>query len=220
MNKALVIYDNTGKIWSIVYGAREAPQGLQSMYVDIPQNAVLDRIDMETGEPVFSYLPETDLGQLQQEMKKVSEELEDVKQNGATMPAYVPKALSFAAGSFTDEQAVQVPELFDEWSPDGVTYSKGNRVRYNGVLYKYIAEEPSLSQSTWNPADAPSLWVAIGDPDKGTEDNPVDWVSGMEAEEGKYYKDSSGVLWLCIESSGIGITGEPKDLARYFKKAE
>lgn len=26
MNKALVIYDNTGKIWSIVYGTDEAPR--------------------------------------------------------------------------------------------------------------------------------------------------------------------------------------------------
>ena len=220
MNKALVIYDNTGKIWSIVYGAQEAPQGLQSIWVDIPENAVLDSIDPVTKEPHFTYLPETDLGQLQQEMKQVSEELKEVKENGGTMPAYVPKALSFAALGFTDEQAAEVPELFDEWSPDGVTYSKGNRVRYNGVLYKYISEAPTESQETWNPADAHSLWEAIGDPDKGTKDNPVDWVSGMHPEKDKYYRDSSGVIWLCIEDPQQGLYGEPKDMARYFQKAE
>ena len=44
--KALVIYDVTGKIWSIVYGEEEAPQGLTSMFVDIPEGAVLTKIDV------------------------------------------------------------------------------------------------------------------------------------------------------------------------------
>ena len=65
MNRVLVIYDLTGRIWNIVYGADEAPQGLPSVWVDLPENAVLTRIDPITKQPEFSYLPETDLGQLQ-----------------------------------------------------------------------------------------------------------------------------------------------------------
>lgn len=34
--KALVIYDDTGRIWTIMYGEERVPQGLQCMWVDIP----------------------------------------------------------------------------------------------------------------------------------------------------------------------------------------
>lgn len=48
--KALVIYDTTGKIWSIIYGEQKAPQGLLSMFVDVPDGATLDKIDVTDSE--------------------------------------------------------------------------------------------------------------------------------------------------------------------------
>ena len=74
--KALVIYDVTGKIWSIVYGEEEAPQGLTSMFVDIPEGAVLTKIDVtdpKNPQPVFTYLPDSDIGRLQKEMQNLIE---------------------------------------------------------------------------------------------------------------------------------------------------
>ena len=71
--KVLVIYDTTGKIWSVTYGITETPQGLLCMFVDIPDGGVLERIDVtdsKNPKPVFSYLPESDIGRLQ---KKVTE---------------------------------------------------------------------------------------------------------------------------------------------------
>lgn len=76
--KALVIYDATGRIWSIIYGAEAAPQGLQCMWVDIPDGAVLDRIDVTdpiNPQPVFTYLPESDIGRLQKQVAQLTEEL-------------------------------------------------------------------------------------------------------------------------------------------------
>lgn len=74
--KALVIYDVTGKIWSIVYGEEEAPQGLTSMFVDIPEGAVLTKIDVtdpKNPQSVFTYLPDSDIGRLQKEMQNLIE---------------------------------------------------------------------------------------------------------------------------------------------------
>ena len=71
--KALVIYDTTGKIWSVTYGITETPQGLLCMFVDMPDGAMLEYIDVtdsKNPKPVFSYLPESDIGKLQ---KKVNE---------------------------------------------------------------------------------------------------------------------------------------------------
>ena len=44
--KALVIYDVTGRIWSIIYGEETLPQGLRCMWVDIPDGAQLNYIDV------------------------------------------------------------------------------------------------------------------------------------------------------------------------------
>ena len=69
--KALVIYDDTGRIWTIMYGEERVPQGLQCMWVDIPDGARLDHIDVTNAgnpQPVFAYLPESDIGRLQEQV--------------------------------------------------------------------------------------------------------------------------------------------------------
>lgn len=44
--RELVIFDNTGKIYSVQYGVDTAPQGIRSVFVDIQEEAQLDRIDV------------------------------------------------------------------------------------------------------------------------------------------------------------------------------
>lgn len=120
-----------------------------------------------------------------------------------------------AAGN-TDEQALKVPTLYPDWEDleDGYSLAAGERVNYQGVLYKVL--QAHQVQASWTPADAHSLFTPIPKASEtGTQDNPITWVEGMESEEGKYYTDD-GVLYQCIESSGIGLYGKPKDLARYF----
>lgn len=160
--KALVIYDATGRIWLISYGEETLPQGLTCMFVDIPDGAQIESIDVtnpDDPQPVFTYLPESDIGRLQKEVEKL-------KATDAT----VTLAASFAAESFSDEQAVKVPELYDKWaakddSGAAIHYEVGGRRRYgeDNTLYKCITAHDS--QDTWNPVDAPSLWAKILIPD-------------------------------------------------------
>lgn len=64
----------------------------------------------------------------------------------------------------TDEQALTIDLLFDDWSGDSVAYSENDRVRYNDILYRCL--QSHTSQSTWTPTDAPSLWAkCLIDPD-------------------------------------------------------
>lgn len=66
--------------------------------------------------------------------------------------------------NFTDEQALTIDLLFDDWSGDSVSYSKNDRVRYNEVLYRCL--QSHTSQASWTPTDAPSLWAkCLIDPD-------------------------------------------------------
>lgn len=123
-----------------------------------------------------------------------------------------------AAGN-TDEQAYAVKALYDYWPdiPDGTKLPAGKIVLHSdGILYRVKEEQGHKKQATWAPDTATSLFTPIPKAgETGTQDNPITWVEGMESEEGKYYTDD-GVLYLCIESSGIGLYGKPKDLARYF----
>lgn len=72
--------------------------------------------------------------------------------------------VSYLAGLLlTDEQAVAAPFLFDEWDPDSVSYTaEVSKVVYEDLLYKCL--QSHVSQASWNPADAVSLWVRIDDP--------------------------------------------------------
>lgn len=161
-------------------------------------------------------------------MESIQREHDNTSQQilAAATPPELMLAARFLATTFTDEQAIQVPTLYLEFTevPEGTTLYDGkdgvhpvDRLRYNGTLYKVISTHQK--QSTWTPDTAASLYTPIGEPDEGTKENPIIWKSGMESEKGKYYLDE-GVLYVGLEDSGIGLYGQPKDLARYFKEVE
>ncbi len=66
-----------------------------------------------------------------------------------------------AAVSLSDEDALQGIELFPHWKDDG-EYAVGDRVSDEGILYKCLTAH--TAQSTWKPADSPSLWVRVDNP--------------------------------------------------------
>ena len=73
------------------------------------------------------------------------------------------------ATTLTDEQALEVPEMFPKWRPRA--YEVGERVRYQGVLYKCIQAHPA--NEAYTPDAAVSLWARVLIPDPS--DIP-DWV--------------------------------------------
>lgn len=76
--------------------------------------------------------------------------------------AYLLRALiEKSSASLTDEEALTGVELFPHWS-DEADYIVGDRVSYDGTLYKCLTAH--TSQSTWTPDVSPSLWVRVDDP--------------------------------------------------------
>ena len=63
-----------------------------------------------------------------------------------------------AATSLTDEDALQAVELFPQWVV-GHTYVVGERLQYNGVLYRVV--QAHTSQADWTPDITPALFVVV-----------------------------------------------------------
>lgn len=67
-----------------------------------------------------------------------------------------------AAAGLTDEQALAAPLLFPHWKTD-TSYTIGERLYYNDVLYKVLQDH--ISQSTWTPDVTSSLYATVLIPD-------------------------------------------------------
>lgn len=67
-----------------------------------------------------------------------------------------------ASVSLPDEDALEAVELFPPWKPD-TDYTKGQRVREDGLLYRLIPETHH-SQSEWPPHMVPAVWARVDDP--------------------------------------------------------
>lgn len=72
--------------------------------------------------------------------------------------AELVKFMKAARLTASDETALSAIELYPIWN-ESATYSVGDRVRYNDVLYKCL--QAHTAQSTWTPTDAPSLWTKV-----------------------------------------------------------
>ena len=79
-----------------------------------------------------------------------------------------------------DTTALTGVELFPVWATD-TAYVVGDRVQYNGVLYKCI--QAHTSQADWMPDATPALWVIVS-----VEEWP-EWIQPTGAHDA-YDKDA------------------------------
>lgn len=71
------------------------------------------------------------------------------------------KMIEKTAVTLTDSEAFDVAELFPMWKVEH-DYQTGDRVQYEGKLYKCL--QAHTSQADWMPSTAVSLWVEVADP--------------------------------------------------------
>ena len=134
-------------------------------------------------------------------------------------------AMVNAGAMLTDEQALTVIDLYDEWNGNKVQVYDGKdkehpqtKVQRLGDLYKCNISH--VTQPDWPPELTPNMWVAINMAHAGTLEDPIPAVSGMEYEEGKYYVDPSDeVVYLCTRGGVLQYL--PHELiGHYFEVAE
>lgn len=59
--------------------------------------------------------------------------------------------------TLNDETALTGVELFPMWGLKG--YAVGDRVQYNGILYKCV--QAHTAQADWTPDATPAMWVVV-----------------------------------------------------------
>jgi chitodextrinase len=106
--------------------------------------------------------------------------------------------------SATDEQSVNAPAVYPAWNV-GITYTTGDRVLYNEILYKVLQNH--TSQETWTPEAAPSLFAKVLIPDI---DVIPEWVQPdstnpyMKGDKVTY----KGKTWISTIDNNVWAPGE------------
>lgn len=93
-----------------------------------------------------------------------------------------------------DATALRMVAYYPAWTA-GTAYAAGDRLVYNGDLYKVL--QSHTSQGTWPPgAGTESLYTRIDEQHDGTKYDPIPYSGNMALEAGKYYSQS-GKTYLC-----------------------
>ena len=102
----------------------------------------------------------------------------------------------------TDEQALEVPELFPIWNPNSIAYAVGDRVQHESKLYSCI--QAHTSQESWQPSLTPALWNLVS-----IEEWP-EWAQPAGAHDA-YAKDDkvlhNGKKWISIVDNNVWEPG-------------
>lgn len=106
-----------------------------------------------------------------------------------------------------DATALTGVELFPPWKL--IAYSVGDRVQYNGTLYKCV--QAHTAQSDWTPDATPALWVVV------TVEEWPEWVQPAGSHDA-YFKGSkvthNGERWISDVDSNVwepGVYGWTKE---------
>ena len=95
-----------------------------------------------------------------------------------------------------DATALTGVELFPPWKL--IAYSVGDRVQYNGTLYKCV--QAHTAQSDWTPDATPALWVTV------TVEEWPEWVQPAGSHDA-YVKGSkvthNGERWISDVESNV-----------------
>lgn len=212
--KALIVYDATGRIWNVTYGESTVPNGLSSMLVDVPDGQNISGVDLSGSSPsaIFEVMPQSEVQRLESAILELSSTINNMYHS--VMP--LETSARFAAETFTDEQALQVKELYTAWGEFiGKELKSGKRVRYGEKLYKVRQDISEVLENQPPSIDTAALYEEIVENHEGTIDDPIPYNNNMELFEGKYYTQY-GVVYECTRNTEQAVYQALADLVGIY----
>ena len=112
-----------------------------------------------------------------------------------------------------DATALRMVAYYPAWTA-GTAYAAGDRLVYNGDLYKVL--QAHTSQDTWLPGAGPeSLYARIDEQHDGSKYDPIPYSGNMALENGKYYSQG-GKTYLCNRDTGNPVYNALADLVGLY----
>ncbi len=89
----------------------------------------------------------------------IQEQMAEEAKRPLTMEEVVRLTIAKTINSIAieDDTALRMVEYYP--APNASSYATGDRIQYNGKLYKCL--QAHTAQADWNPVDAPSLWAEV-----------------------------------------------------------
>lgn len=130
----------------------------------------------------------------------------------------VLKAQTRQMTTFTNNEALKVRDLFDNWSDFiGQTLNAGQIVRTAEGLWRVRQEH--VAQKHYAPSiHTAALYERIVRDHEGTESDPSPYAPPMEIFNGKYYTQD-GVKYYCNRDSGQALTHNLSELVGLYVNA-
>ena len=100
-----------------------------------------------------------------------------------------------------DQTALRMVAYYPDWTA-GTAYAAGDRLVYNGDLYKVL--QAHTSQAGWTPDAAPALWVAV------SVDEWPEWVQPTGAHDAYHRGDKvsyNGKHYICTSYANVYAPG-------------
>ena len=99
-----------------------------------------------------------------------------------------------AATSLDDGDALDAVQLFPAWA-EGIAYAVGQRVQYEGKLYKCV--QSHTSQADWTPDAVPALWTEVAKPGEiPVWKQPTGAQDAYMAGDKVHYPDADGAIYV------------------------
>lgn len=103
-------------------------------------------------------------------------------------------AIKSVREAITDETALDVKDLFEEWKPD-TEYKLGKRVLYEDDLYR--VEQQHTSQAQYPPPMVPALYTKIAKPGEiPVWRQPTGAQDGYDYGDEVWYPDVDDDIWV------------------------
>ena len=161
----------------------------------------------ETQEEVSSTKDDLSLTQI---------DLEETKSSISSMQEQV-ETLVVSISNLTKEQEEALADKYDPWEV-GITYSAGDKVRYESVNYEVL--QGHTSQGDWLPSDTPSLYKVIKNDDIETDEGTVEVIDEFEASSTNPYSIGDKVTFQgkVYESTIDNNVWSPADYPQGWKE--
>ena len=117
-----------------------------------------------------------------------------------------------------DQKALKFKTMYPVWKA-GIRVEEFQRYQYGDKLYKVKEGKGHVTEATWTPDVAASMFEVIDEEHAGTKEDPIPYDTNMTVYKDKYYIYND-VVYLCIRDSGQPLYSEPAPLVgNYFEVA-